>query len=469
MPVNINQLNASGLAQLSGGASIPNLGLKPYGITAEPGTINLQAALEAAKLQQMRDTAQQQNALGMFTQQQENARNQNTVQGSLMGNRMAADASILGHQITQQNSALDRQQKAQEAEQKYGLDVAKLGVDQQTANQLGQYQQGQLQNNQEKNQIDALHNALQDRAKLTEQEREKKSAFASAYLTTAQTLDPAKREDFDKWYVSQGVKHGDMSQEDADQFLKLAPEQRVAMATMDYSLTQKAGELSKLMNQQGQTGGVTVTQPDGTVVQVQAPNKGTATQLQESVVGQQVSQSTLDSIEKRVNELQKDPTTKEIFTRKGNLDLALSVAGEYNESIPGVGTAVNAVARAVTGKTPEERKDYIKKVDAVNTSITQLFNAYRKDITGAAASEQELKRLEEAYLNKDMSASQFVSRMKTIRDAGLRELGIKQKALSQGVEVSSKPTESQYSQEDLEHTAKLHNISVDEVKKRLGA
>lgn len=49
----------------------------------------------------------------------------------------------------------------------------------------------------------------------------------------------------------------------------------------------------------------------------------------------------------------------------------------------------------------------LKKATRFKQGIEQIFNAYRKEITGAAAAVQELERLKQAMLNADLSPTQF--------------------------------------------------------------
>lgn len=52
-------------------------------------------------------------------------------------------------------------------------------------------------------------------------------------------------------------------------------------------------------------------------------------------------------------------------------------------------------------------EDRLKRATRFKQGIEQIFNAYRKEITGAAAAVQELERLKQAMLNADLSPTQF--------------------------------------------------------------
>lgn len=440
--VNLNQLNPSGLAQLAGGVHVPNLNLPLWGNQSNPGAINLEAAKQAALLNQAREQAQMQNELGMFKEGQANIRNEQTVKGGMLNAQIGAQARLADAQLRSHDADLTRQQQASQFGQTFGLDQTKAGIEQQKADQLGAYQQQQvdisrdtLKTTQEKNYVDKVHTELMDRAKITEEARQAKAAFAGSYLSEVAAVAPEDREAFDHAFVQRGVSAGVISDKDGAAFLSAPVEQRAGMAKMDYLLTEKASELAKLQNPSGTGGTINVTTSDGTQINYSPLAKGAMGSTQQDAITKQKQAATLDQIEKKVTELQNDPETANIFTRKGNLDYDMSVSGEYNKSIPVYGSVVNAAANLVTGKDDKQREKYIEKTDEVRTMVTQLFNAYRKDITGAAASEQELARLEKAYLNNNMSASQYVARMKVIRNQGLRELGIDKEAMSKGIET----------------------------------
>lgn len=61
----------------------------------------------------------------------------------------------------------------------------------------------------------------------------------------------------------------------------------------------------------------------------------------------------------------------------------------------------------IGGKPAPEAIAFLKKRKTMSTSAAQLFNEYRKDITGAAAAIAELNRLEKAFVNEKMGPSEF--------------------------------------------------------------
>lgn len=77
----------------------------------------------------------------------------------------------------------------------------------------------------------------------------------------------------------------------------------------------------------------------------------------------------------------------------------------------------------------------IKKRVTFENNVDQFFNAYRKEITGAAAAEKELQRLEQSILNKNMSPAQFTAALKQIKEKNNRMIRIKRLLLRRGIKV----------------------------------
>lgn len=86
------------------------------------------------------------------------------------------------------------------------------------------------------------------------------------------------------------------------------------------------------------------------------------------------------------------------------------------------------------GRDPSEvRKEALKGRQRFVMGIEQLFNQYRKEITGAAAAVAELERLKKSFINMDMSPSEFESGMELFMEESARALRLKRKLLREGV------------------------------------
>ncbi|MEM6623663.1 MAG: hypothetical protein AAF674_15645 [Pseudomonadota bacterium] len=72
-----------------------------------------------------------------------------------------------------------------------------------------------------------------------------------------------------------------------------------------------------------------------------------------------------------------------------------------------------------------------------NTTVEQLFNAYRQEITGAAAAVQELERLKKSFINIDMSPSQFEAAYAQYMGELQRSMRVRNKLIRQGFDPST--------------------------------
>lgn len=86
------------------------------------------------------------------------------------------------------------------------------------------------------------------------------------------------------------------------------------------------------------------------------------------------------------------------------------------------------------GRDPGEvRKETLKAKTRFTMSIEQLFNQYRKEITGAAAAVAELDRLKKSFINMDMGPSEFEAGMELFMEESARALRLKRRLLREGV------------------------------------
>lgn len=80
--------------------------------------------------------------------------------------------------------------------------------------------------------------------------------------------------------------------------------------------------------------------------------------------------------------------------------------------------------------------DSVKARTKVNNDVEQLFNAYRKEITGAAAPIAELEQLRKVMLNMDLSWPEFQAAMEQFNDKLTRTIRLQRKVLREGVDLS---------------------------------
>lgn len=138
------------------------------------------------------------------------------------------------------------------------------------------------------------------------------------------------------------------------------------------------------------------------------------------------------------------PTSKTTNDLQGDISSGLNtlnnlkqVAGSYKGAYltyPGqaraeVGNKINKLFGSSVDK--EFRQGKTKFVNG----IEQMFNQYRKEITGAAASVQELDRLKKSMLNADMSPDEFEAAYQQFDNIVRTSLSLKQQMLAQGLPV----------------------------------
>ncbi len=133
-------------------------------------------------------------------------------------------------------------------------------------------------------------------------------------------------------------------------------------------------------------------------------------------------------------ELQKDVISGE--QTLNNLDaLAKNYKAEYL-TYPGQARAwVARQTGKLTGKSGD--KEYLQGYTKFVNGAEQAFNQYRKEITGAAAAIQELDRLKQSMMNKDMAPEEFEAAFAQFKDIGTRALQLKQKFIRQGIPANS--------------------------------
>ena len=88
-------------------------------------------------------------------------------------------------------------------------------------------------------------------------------------------------------------------------------------------------------------------------------------------------------------------------------------------------------------KPTELQREALNKKVKFTTAIEQLFNAYRKEITGAAAAVQELDRLKKSFINVDMSPTEFEAAFQQYSQELQRSMRVRRKLLREGFDLRS--------------------------------
>lgn len=348
-------------------------------------------------------------------------------------------ASALG-QMNKQRSA--QQAQAEQYKQQQALQTQKL----QSAQMMQQRQLAAAKGAREQKRELILKQMASEKAeRMDKQQAEQRAAFSMMYLNSPEIQ---KDEEATKQYIEAGVKNGILNEDEAELFMKGNPGQRSTMLKMDLVTT---GTAAKAINQKMKQRELDIMEGK------QEPTTSTKSTTQKALLSLQKDYKALQEIEKDF-----DP---EFLTYKGKIKKGVSQFAEKAEGIPIVGDIAEGTASALTGMSKEQRSKYIQQGTRLLNSTEQFFMRYRKQITGAQAALKELAELRKSFISGDMSPSQFKAALDTIKRNALRDMEFYQESLREGVDVS----DSEYSQADLEYTAKKHGMSVKEVKKRLGA
>lgn len=127
---------------------------------------------------------------------------------------------------------------------------------------------------------------------------------------------------------------------------------------------------------------------------------------------------------------------KQLITDKQQLDQVNQVYNAWDdEAFSYKGKAERFIAQTAdkAGMASEEQKGLLQRRQQQESNIAVLFNAYRKAVTGAAASDTELKRLEKTYLNQKMSPAEARSARDNITKALIRDTEVHQDMLKNGL------------------------------------
>jgi hypothetical protein len=81
------------------------------------------------------------------------------------------------------------------------------------------------------------------------------------------------------------------------------------------------------------------------------------------------------------------------------------------------------------------RQALVKRTKFV-TGVEQLFNAYRKEITGAAAAVQELERLKKSFINMDMAPTEFEAAYSQYSEELQRSMRVRRRLMREGFNIS---------------------------------
>jgi hypothetical protein len=92
----------------------------------------------------------------------------------------------------------------------------------------------------------------------------------------------------------------------------------------------------------------------------------------------------------------------------------------------------------------QANQKYLGDFTKLSQQVGQLWNQYRVEITGVAASEKELKTLKKTFLNMNLSPTQFKAALDNVKQDMKRGIRLKQKLLRSGIPVGTPEFEKKW-------------------------
>ena len=401
MAISVNPGNFSGLAQLAGTQ------FRPY----------------ADEIAAKREATAQQGAL---------ARQKMLLQGGQSLLQMAQQDKRAGERMALAERAAARDDARFEAQQ--GIAERKLDLEAQRMEHARIMQQEKL----------SMQKLLADK----KENISAMGAFATnARLKMEDAGDPEEAKSLQDDFIDQAIDNKFIEKEEGAKLKKL-PISKFKDA-LDFQIM-KLGKVREYYNIKGKLdkaegkgaqGGMTITRPDGTTIQIAEPTAPVKTQLQKDIIDRTQALKELAPIRQNFN--------KEYLTYRGQAGLEASKMAEKAEGIPIVGDVLGGVAGALTGRDPKDREKFVSDATSYLNAVERFFQQrYRKPITGAQAAINELKVLRKSFLSGDMSPSEFQGALDSIVQNYAGEADFKKNVLQEGVDTT---TQDQLIQNTIQH------------------
>lgn len=132
---------------------------------------------------------------------------------------------------------------------------------------------------------------------------------------------------------------------------------------------------------------------------------------------------------------------KDVMSGMGTLSRLDEIAKAYSaDYLTAQGAVKGWTGRMAdkVGMASDNQKAFIQGRRNFTQQVDQEFNAYRKEITGAAAAMAELKDLKKAMISTDLSPAEFEAAYMAYRDSVARMLRLRQGILREGIPVASR-------------------------------
>jgi hypothetical protein len=141
---------------------------------------------------------------------------------------------------------------------------------------------------------------------------------------------------------------------------------------------------------------------------------------------------------------------KSIISGKRNISALNRLSQQFDKDFltyKGRGKAfVSSLKSKLDIELGEDEKQFLRNRRKFTQNVNQFFNAYRKDITGAAASMLELSSLKKAIFNTDLSPEEFQAAFDEFKSETIRLQRLNQRLLREGLSGKelSKQTDSRF-------------------------
>ncbi len=124
------------------------------------------------------------------------------------------------------------------------------------------------------------------------------------------------------------------------------------------------------------------------------------------------------------------PEGRQLFTYGGRIEAGVDKfrsKADLPDWVPFVG-----------GRPDEEETAFLQRRTKMEQAANQVFNAYRKEITGAAAAVQELERLQKAFVNPNMAPDEFEAAFQQYTEFLSRIRSARVQLLQRGIDPTTK-------------------------------
>lgn len=160
---------------------------------------------------------------------------------------------------------------------------------------------------------------------------------------------------------------------------------------------------------------------------------------------------------------------KKLVTFETNIDNLKRIEAQIKPeflTFAGRGKAFFSALKSKAGiDLSKEEKTFLQERTRFTQNINQFFNAYRKEITGAAASVQELEGLKKSMFNEDLGPVEFEAAFDEFKNGVFRGRRLTRKLLREGLTGSLTNKRSEVSKRfDQEFTAGGDDSALDRIR-----